>query len=391
MDKRHILIYGHEFPNPIEPVRGLFIHRNLEYLAKDYDIKVVAPVPWFLNWRKNRKAIIIPYKDTIDIDDRIIDVYRPRYLLFPKNIFRLLIGWFEYILTFKAIKSIHMEWKIDLIHVNFAQPDGIAVRHICKRLEIPYIMTEHHGIIGHLLQSRCLRKQILNVYCDSAKTIVVSEFTKNQIEKYSSHNFTCEVIPNGVQVERFTVKDKNTEPRNLVYIGNLIHSKGIHILIIALSVLKEQNLRYRLSVIGDGKYKDELVKLTKSLNVESYVTFFGAKSSKDIDRLLPEHDILILPSFVESFSIVLIEAMAAGLPVIATKCGGPELIVTEETGSLITPNSVNELVDALVNMIKNWDKYNPDNIRNYVSQRYDIRIVNDRISMLYKEVLNTYE
>jgi len=387
MSKIHILIYGHEFPNPVEPVRGLFISRILEFYPEDIEIKVIAPVPWLLNWRRKKQDIIIPCRDEVLLKDRNIEVFRPRYILFPKNFFRPLVGWFEYTTSIKFVKLLQAKWRIDLIHVNFAHPDGISVNYISRKLKIPYVITEHHGIIGNLLQSRYLKAKILRVYRESAKTIVVSEFARQEIIKHGHKELSCVVIPNGVDINRFVLKPKKQKPVNLVFIGNLIYTKGIQLLIQALSMLKKQQSIFKLSVIGDGIYKDKLIKMTCKLGLPQDVVFLGTKKQTEIDEILPEQDILILPSFIESFSIVLIEAMAAGLPVIATRCGGPEYIVTEETGILVTPNSVSELAQAIVTMHNDWENYNPEIIRNYVRNKFDIVSVTKNIFSLYRELL----
>jgi teichuronic acid biosynthesis glycosyltransferase TuaC len=388
MKKIHILIYGHEFPNPVEPVRGSFIERSLKYYADDIVLKIVAPVPWFLSWRRHKKNVMVPHKDNIIIGDKSIEIFRPRYILFPKNILRPLIGWLEFVTTFYLVKKLHRIWKIDLVHVNFALPDGIAIRHICKKLDVRYIITEHQGAIGCFLKVRSLKSQILKAYYEAAKTIVVSEFTKNEICKNSVNPVNCEVVPNGVQTNRFKLKQKSHNPKKLVFIGNLIFTKGIHVLINALSILRKQGHVFSLIIIGDGKYRAKLEELVVQLELQDYVSFLGLKSPDDIVELLPEYDILVQPSFIESFSIVLIEAMAAGLPVIATRCGGPEYIVSKDTGILVPPNSVRELADAIQKMSEQWINYNPDVISNYAKQNYDIILITQKICSLYRDVVN---
>lgn len=386
-DKKHILIYCSEFPNPIEPLKGTFIERILSYYPEEFDIKVVAPIPYFLGQRKGKLGIHIPKKQIVTFGKKNVEVFRPKYILFPKNFLRPLIGILQGLFAFKTISNIHKNWNIHLIHVHFSHPDGIAVRQICKRLDLKYIITEHRGAIINLLHSPMLRSQLIKVYNSAAKVIAVSEFTRRIIIDFIHSESHCVVIPNGVELSRFVIKPRASSLKNIVFVGNLIYSKGIHVLISSIAELKRRHVILNLSIIGDGKYKKELVNLAHNLDLDNQIQFLGTKRPDDIDILLPTYDLLVLPSFIESFSVVIIEAMAAGLPVIATKCGGPEYIVESETGLLINPDSVSELTEAFVTIQNNWNSYNKERIREIAEKRFDMKQVVRQTCLVYKEVL----
>jgi len=387
----HILIYCHEFPNPVEPVKGTFIERPLAFYPEDFEVKVIAPVPWFLSHRRKKKSVKIPLQDSLQTGSKTIEVFRPRYILFPRNFLRGFIGWLEYITTLSAVRKLHKSWKIDIIHAHFAYPDGVAVRHICKKLGLKYVITEHQGAIGTFLKNPILKNQILKVYQDSAKTIAVSEFTKQQILENSTNPLLIEVIPNGVQVDRFELTVKKQVPKNLIFIGNLIYTKGIHLLIQAITNLRKEGITFKLAIIGNGVYKSTLMNIVKRDKMDKSVEFLGTRTANEIAQLLPEYDILVLPSFIESFSVVLIEAMSTGLPVIATKCGGPEYIVTPETGVLINPYSTEEIASALLMMLKDWQKYDPLVISTYAKEKFNIVSIVQRICSIYTEIIGSEE
>jgi glycosyltransferase involved in cell wall biosynthesis len=388
--KPHILIYGHYFPNQVEPSFANFIVTNLEQYPDDIEYKVLAPVPFFLNKRRGKNDIQIPQHEFIQIGIRQIEIYRPRFWLFPRNILRAGIGWLEYITTMKTIRTINLDWKIDLVHVNFAQPDGIAARLICRKLNIPYVITEHQGAIASFLSKPLLRKQILSVYKDAAKAIVVSEYTRQAINGYNTKGIDLLVIPNGIMTVDYLLKAKKSKPVNLVFVGNLIETKGIHILIKAFAQLKTTHQDIRLTIIGGGKYRNELETLVRELGLSDSVDFSGIMSHNEITHILPDYDLLILPSFIESFGIVLLEAMACGLPVLSTRCGGPEYIVTESTGILAKPNSVQDLYQGLQTMLNKWSEYDPLIIRKYVQDNFDLPKIIKLISCVYYQLLGVY-
>ncbi len=386
--KLHILIYSHSFPNPAEPICGNFIYKNLELYPLEIDFKVIAPIPYFLSVRRTGTRIKIAHHEKIQIGRRIVDVFRPRFFLLPRRLFRCFIGWGEYKSTYKTIENLNQIWKIDLIHVHFGYPDGIAVRHIAKKLNIRYVITEHQGAIDSFLSNRYIGKQILDVYRQSQQVITVSNFTKKAIHTYDSSlpDSKIKVIPNGVQNHRFIQCPKKSNPQKLIYIGNLIETKGIHLLIEALSELINENYNLQLSLIGGGNYRKQLEKQVRHLNLTDSVFFYGVLSAENVARILPEHDILVLPSFIESFSIVLVEAMACGMPVIATKCGGPEEIVNPETGILVEPKSAEALSDGIKHTIRQWHSFSPQKIQKHYINNYNLQDIVDSICNLYYQL-----
>lgn len=382
-----ILIYGHYFPNCVESNFGGFIYRNLAHYPQCLDLKIVAPVPFFLNVWRGKSKIRIPYRESRLIGSNYVEIFRPRFILFPKKILNNFIGWIEYVLTLPTVLKIYKRWRFDIIHVNFAHPDGIAAMHISRFIKVPYIITEHQGAIDSFLKIPILKKQILRVYINAAQVIAVSEYTQKCILSHCKTNISIMVIPNGIITNSYILRIRKASPINLVFVGNLIETKGVHILIKAVQVLLLEIPSMTLSIIGDGKYKKKLIKEVQNSQLTKSIRFLGMLSSKTISRTLAEYDILALPSFIESFSIVLIEAMAAGLPVVATKCGGPESIVTNETGVLVNPGSVSELVKGIKIIISNWDKYDPMNIRNCARNHYELSEVVKSYSSLYEQLI----
>ena len=112
-----------------------------------------------------------------------------------------------------------------------------------------------------------------------------------------------------------------------------------------------------------------------SAGLTARITLMGLKSQQEIQNLISESDVFVLASRKETFGVVYIEAMAKGLPVIATPCGGPEEFVNHENGLLVPCNRVNELTDALKYMHKNINEYNRDKIRESTLKNFRKRVL----------------
>jgi glycosyltransferase involved in cell wall biosynthesis len=382
-----ILFINSIFPNPVEPNKGNFIVKNIAAYPAEAEVTVIAPVPLFLGFRRGKKSVSIPHQDTIRCNGRQVSVHRPRFILFPRNILRVFIPLLEYLFILPSTIHIYSSWRFDLIHANFASPDGIAATLISKKLKVPLIITEHQASLEQLLAIPYLRKQMLTAYKHASRVICVSERTKQIVLNANPRQPNLVVIPNGVDFSRFQLRTKQPKPERLIYIGYLIPHKGVHVLLSALAQLKESGITPELSIVGSGAYLAELKRHCQQLALNEQVSFLGEKNALQVAQLLSEHDAMVHPSFIESFGIVLVEAMASGLPVVTTYNGGAESIVTPETGIMVPINDATALARGIVQLYANWDSYQPEAIRAYAQSRFSISIVADKTIETYKEVL----
>lgn len=379
----NILIFGASFPNKLEPLLGIFNFKLLESYPPEHDYKVVAPVPFGLELKKRYRGRINAL-DTIMMGAKRVEVYRPRYLLLPRRLLTPLIGYVEFLLCINTIKRIHSKWHIDLIHVNFAYPDGIAAMWISRALKIKYVLTEHRGLLAETLDNFWIKAQLKKAYKSAAEVTTVSEYNANVLLKKT--NVKATLIPNGLDFGRYQLHTIRDRLQYLVCIAHLIPAKGIQYLIEAISLLKLQGRSFTLDIIGEGEYRPHLQKMIDQSGLQGSVTLKGRYTPEQLERELPSYDALVLPSLRESFGIVLLEAMACGLPVLATRCGGPEKIVASETGLLVEPGSSEELAKGLKELDDKWSSYDSLSIRGWAESRYSINSVVKRYFSIYKSI-----
>jgi glycosyltransferase involved in cell wall biosynthesis len=128
--------------------------------------------------------------------------------------------------------------------------------------------------------------------------------------------------------------------------------------------------------------------MAQKLGVLKQCNFIGEVPTEFVPNFFNDIDIFVLPSRKESFGVVIIEAMASGVPVISTACGGPEFIITQQTGLIVEKDNSSQLKDSILQMKESLDKYNPEKIRNEVVQKYGSSIFCKSFSETVNLVIN---
>ncbi|MGH2870786.1 MAG: glycosyltransferase [Solirubrobacteraceae bacterium] len=187
--------------------------------------------------------------------------------------------------------------------------------------------------------------------------VCISEFARSQLmglvapEQWDK----LEVVHCGIDTARFVPPPPAATPEGVrvTCVGRLVPEKAQRLLIEAAAEVGTRGLDLRLRLAGDGPERPHLEQLAGELGVSSRVEFLGAVAHTEIDQLLAQTDIFCLPSFAEGVPIVLMEAMATGIPVVASHVMGiPELIVDGVSGRLVRPGSREDLVDALTELAR---------------------------------------
>jgi glycosyltransferase involved in cell wall biosynthesis len=158
-----------------------------------------------------------------------------------------------------------------------------------------------------------------------------------------------EVVPSGVDLDRFAPRERDADGGGaaLLGVGRLVPGKGFHLAIEALTRLRPAHPGIRLDLAGDGPERGRLEELARARGVADRVRFLGAVPHERVPECLRAADRLVLPSFAEGYPNVVAEAVAAGVPVVATSVGGIPEIVDAEVGDLATAPTVEAFAEAL--------------------------------------------
>jgi glycosyltransferase involved in cell wall biosynthesis len=272
-------------------------------------------------------------------------------------------------LPFKEVFKRHIG-KIDILWIRYPSPFTVYVSNLARQknkkfffevtgdpFEVARKGTKYKGIFRvvallYLKVEQTLMRNALR------NTLV---FTRGQelCRKYSRYTYkTVKTTGTTLSDENFFYREDTCQcegETRVLYVGFLRHEKGLHYLLQSLKILREKKLNVRLTVIGDGPMKELLIQDSLRLNLGNAVDFKGYVSSEEeLEEFYVRSDVFVLSSISEGTGRVLLEAMARGLPVVATNVGGiPGLIKHRENGYLVSAGDSNSLANAIYEIMRN--------------------------------------
>jgi glycosyltransferase involved in cell wall biosynthesis len=254
----------------------------------------------------------------------------------------------------------------------------------------PVVATEHSTEFGasRITESKLRRARIAFRRADLV--CPVSDSLRLQMENHGIRA-KFRIVPNVVDTEVFYPGPPSGDPNRpvrLITVAALIETKGHMHLLEALAPLHHGGKRFRLDLVGKGPYRQQLEKHVKRLGLEGVVTFHGYQPKHGVASLMREADFLVLPSLAENLPVAVIEAMATGLPVVATRVGGLSELVDDAVGVLVEPGNSGALRDAIDEMLDRHSAYSPDAITTKARTRYSTTALGEVWRDIYDEVLS---
>jgi glycosyltransferase involved in cell wall biosynthesis len=273
----------------------------------------------------------------------------------------------------------------DIAHAHFTQTGYIAAK-VLGQYDIPLVITEHSSNMNKDIISKYLFDTAEFAYKKADLVIAVGNSLAKRIEKRFSIKPIC--IPNIVDTSSFQLgKPIKRKEFTVVTIGGLIPKKKMNILIEAFNKAFPKDNNYKLYIFGEGPERGNLEKLILEFNLSKRVFLMGLCDRRQIAETMKSSDCFALASESETFGVAYIEALAAGLPVIATRCGGPEDFVTEENGIMIPVNDVDALVKAMKDMFNIIENYDRKRISNMIRERFAPETIASMLIKVYEEVI----
>ena len=353
-----VLTFSSLFPNAEQPTHGLFVLRRLQQLLATSEVEamVVAPVPWFPSpdprFGRYAEFARVPRTEVI----YGIDVHHPRYAVMPRLGMSLAPALMALGVR-DCVTRLHRGRGFDLIDAHYFYPDGVAASWIARSLDLPLAITARGTDLNLISQYTLPRAMIRRAARSSRLNIAVSDALAERLRELGADPAVTRVIPNGVDLEVFRPVDRGDARRSigiadgnwLLSAGQLVPNKGHDAVIRALVALPG----FRLLIAGDGPEEGALRALAADTGVTDRVRFLG--------RVLPERmrlsycaaDCLVLASSREGMPNVLLESLACGTPVVATRVGGcPDIVREPVAGRLVEAPDPEAIAAAVQHLLR---------------------------------------
>ena len=387
----HILVVPSWYKSPQTPVYGSFFEeqaRALQLLG--HEVRVLYPVLLPFKFTKKTNSVTQINDDGLLTFNIYWSPYQPRirklsYYLFSKFV----AEWFEgYIKQFG---------KPDVIHAHCVFYAGIAAQYLAQKYNIPLVVSEHNtdfitekngNAIVHKTELRTAKKVLEN----AQKSLVVSSrFAADLTQKLKLEPHVLGVMPNMVKDDFLNIPildlPPKTESFTFLSISFIYWRKNIQLLIDAFSQIHSQIPSAKLVIGGEGEDLASLKDYVAQLGLSHKIAFLGYLDRAQVVVQMQQCQVYAFTSFYESFGVVLIEALAAGKPLISTNSAGPQDIVTPQNGILVPDFEVETFANAMLEMYQNYDKYDPVALRNDAKNRFSANTIMLKTLDIYTEIV----
>lgn len=281
--------------------------------------------------------------------------------------------------------------KPDIIHAHSAILGGAAAVKLGQEWNIPVVLTEHSSAFARNIYMRWQLRLASDAAKAASSCIAVSPALGDLLGKeLAASDVAWKWIPN-VVADRFGKPDCSDlvdRPVRYLSLALMTENKGQKDLLRAFQqAVGKGVVEGELWLAGNGPIRSELEQLANELGIADRVRFPGLIPPSEVPALLKEVDVMVISSHYETFGVAAAEALMAGLPVIATRCGGPECIVTEGDGLLVPTKQPAALAEAMVQVSRNINSYDPEEIASRARDRFSGKAVAEQLTKVYNEVL----
>lgn len=284
------------------------------------------------------------------------------------------------------------EFKPDIIHGHVASGAGKIVIAVGKLLRIPIVITEHAPIEMMRLEENGRMKTIENVYRNSDVNICVSKDLMVRLKSVFP-NEEFKVIYNGVSDPLKVDKDGG-----IYAVENFINCsiiagfydkeiKGYQFLLPALKQLIDEGHKIMLHICGDGVYFDHYIQMAEGLGITRNCIFYGHCDKKKVYSIIEQMDFSISASLIESAGVSVQEALLLGKPVLVTKSGGANSLVSKDVAIIVEKGSVKAIKEGIEQMVEKINSFDCQQIRKYALDNFEMEEVTKRYLDIYQSIV----
>lgn len=382
-----ILVISRGIPSAKHPHWGCFEKDQAEALASIGHKVIVLSIDGRFLLEKRKIGLTYYESNNVEYYD---------YFLYPQKLTDVLCHQLTHHINNCIIQHLY-----NIVTKKHGKPDIIYGQmfmntlkgiHLSKKYNIPIVGIEHLGRFNEssLNNWGYTQKDATYVYKNVDAVISVSEKLRNSLLHH--FNRDSHVVYNVVGKEFCYNQCNSNNTFTIISTGRLVHGKGYDLLINALAIIKHQLPKnWKVIIIGEGEAKKILQESINTLNLQENILLIGKKNKSEIVELLQNAHMFVLPSRAETFGVVYLEALACGLPIIATDCGVPPEIVTKENGLFIPKEDINELANAITYIAQNINQYNRKAIADDCLARFSSKVIAQQLTTIFEETIKTHQ
>jgi|SRR5690554_367628 len=387
----HILLLPSWYPKNPTDVGGVFFRdQALALHQHGHRVGVIAPSLRSLRTLGQRRTeAALP---DCENDNGILTYRKEVVALFP----RLPYGtYWSFKCAARALLNRYVKenGRPDILHAHAAIFGGAAGAELAAEFNIPLVLTEHSTGFARDAYTGWQLKLAEAAMARAGSCVAVSPSLATLLtDKFPLSGANWKWIPN-VVADRFLTSNRmpedNLRPIRFLNLALMSEKKGQRDLLEAFSKLAEGVEAVELWLAGDGPLRPELEDIAANSGLLEKVRFLGLVEPGEVPGLLGEVDVMVVSSHYETFGVVAAEALMAGLPVVATRCGGPECIVEEGDGLLVPPKDPEALFKAMSEIMEDLPRYDPQLIAHRARERFSSNAVARKLSDEYESVINS--
>ncbi|WP_161485362.1 glycosyltransferase family 4 protein [Abyssicoccus albus] len=384
-----ILFISHIYPSKDFLRQGYVIHKQAIGLKENgYVVDVISPLQWVPNLlsKYNKYWNFYNSAGQTEVLDNI-KVYRPKYFKVPKNQFLFLTKKNFFRQCYKMIEKYKiMIDDYDIIHSHIGFPDSFFAYELSvkynKKLIISVRMTD---ILFLKSNNNELKKKYLTILNSADNVISISDNIKKIL--WEEFQVNSHLIGNGVDSHIFFHKPDIEKKYDLITVSNLIKSKNHELVLRAIYQIKQQGHKINYIIIGNGPHYVKLKEIVEELNLKDNVIFKGELNKNEINEILNQSKVFVMPSLKETFGLVYLEAALAKVPSIFIEGQGIDGVFKNEVSGIKINNDITQLIEAVLFLLEsdNERKFIGQNAHDIATTQYNWNFIVNKIIEVYNE------
>lgn len=361
------------YPDEVNKNHGIFIREQAVALATRHEVVVISSK---VNYKK------IGFASSTITESNFQNVKEYRLTINRSLLFYNQLNYF-FISTKTAVK-IARTFKPDVIHGNIGYPGGFWSWLVSKRINKPFIITEHTFIYNNF-RSFIHKKLTLFSLRKAAEVITVSSKSAAEIKKHVNRD--VQVVANIVDTSCYSIAHYPRPPIAIGFLGGLSSPKHVKGLDILLKVTSSIKMDFILYVGGAGAMIDSYKAMASHLKISEKCKFLEYIKHEEVSAFMNQLHFFANTSRFESFGVAIAEAMASGLPVVCFDNGGPADFVNQSNGILVENKNEEKLKEAIEWMMDHYLTFDREKIRASVVNRFSKISFVDSMDSIYKSVI----